>query len=224
MKNSIFSFIALAIFTLGSITISAQVEEREALMSLGDQNAITIDIDNVDKKKLEGYFRSYFKSYGKIKFNRKANEFYMENAKVKTISKEKLNLYIKLQEVDRSGRIYLWIDNGLSFVNSEETVMEFTGAEKLLSDFGLFVESSLIEEELKEAEKNLAKMERDQKILVKDNEKYHKAVEEAQKKIAEMEIAIEENVVKQANKASEIEIHKAGIEEVKMKLEQVGKN
>lgn len=218
--------LTIAILLIGFLftSLSAQVDEREALMSLGDQNALTIDIQNVDQKELESYFKSYFKEYGKVKYNRKGNEYYMNEAKIKSISKDKVNVYAKMEELNKAARLYLWVDSGMSIINSDENEKEFEAASDILVDFSTFIEKSLIEDELKAAEKNLEKMERDLTQLEKDNKKYHSSIEDAQKKIAEMEEAIDQNVKDQENKNQELSIHKEGVEEIRSKLNNVGKS
>lgn len=224
MKKNFLFTIALLVLGFTFNSLNAQVQEKEALMSLGDQNALTIDIQNVDKKALESYYKGYFKEFGKVKFNRKANEYYINEAKIPSISKNRVNVYSKMEELNKAARLYVWIDSGMSIVSSDENENEFKAAKDLLIDFSIHVERSLIEDELKAAEKNLEKMERDIKQLEKDNEKYHKAIEDAQKKIAEMEESIEQNVREQDNKTQEMEIHKEGVEEIRQKLNNVGKS
>ncbi len=224
MKNFKFTIAFFVLLCFSFLNLNAQVEEREALMSLGDQNALVIDIQNVDKKELESYYKSYFKEFGKVKFNRKANEFYMNEAKIKSISKDKVNVYAKMEELNKAARLYLWVDSGMAIINSGEHEKEFDAASDLLVDFSLHIEKSLIEDELKSAEKTLSKSEKDLSQLEKDNSKYHKAIEDAQKKIAEMEEAIEQNVKDQEAKAQEITIHKEGVEDIRTKLNNVGKS
>jgi GT2 family glycosyltransferase len=205
-------------------SMQAQVDERESLMSLGDKNALSIDVQNVDKKALESYFKEYFKEFGKVKYNRKGSEYYIDGAKMKTVSSDKVNVYAKMEELTKAARLYLWIDDGTAFVSSSDTEKEYEAAERLLIDFDIYVEKSLIEDELKAAEKDLAKMERDAKQLEKDNEKYKKTIEDARQKIQEMEEAIIDNEKAQDDKSAEMQIHKEAIEEIVERLNNVGKN
>ena len=202
----------------------AQVEEREGLMSLGDKNALTIDIQNVDKKQLESYFKEYFKEWGKVKYNRKASEYYMDEAKLKPVSSENVYLYAKMEDLNKAARLMVWIDNGQGFVSSTAFEKEYNAAGKMLVEFDIFIEKSMVEDELQAAEKNLGKMERDATQLVKDNEKYVKAIEDARKKIQQMEEAIIDNDKAQDDKSSEMTIHKEAIEEIRERLNNVGKN
>ena len=66
MKKNFLFTIALLVLGFTFNSLNAQVQEKEALMSLGDQNALTIDIQNVDKKALESYYKGYFKEFGKV--------------------------------------------------------------------------------------------------------------------------------------------------------------
>ncbi len=224
MKNLKFTLLVFLLGAFFSSTISGQVEEKEGLMSLGDKNALVIDVQNVDKKKLESFFKEYFKEWGKVKFNRKAGEYYMSEAKLKPVSKEKVDVYAKMEELNKAARLMLWIDNGEGFVSSESFEEQYDDAAKMLVDFDIFVEKSLIETELKDAEKNLGKMERDAKQLMKDNGKYKKTIEDAKAKIIKMEEAIIDNEKAQDDKSAEMKIHKEAIEEIRERLNNVGKN
>lgn len=218
MKNFLYSLVLIATSLLISNQSFGQLEEKEVRMSLGNQNAIALPVDNVTEKSLESYFQSYFRTFGKVKYNRKAKEYFIDKANVDKISKDKVDLYARMLEVEGKVFLFLFVDNGLAFVTSENSENEFRGANVVLKEFELFVRQSLIEEQLKEAEKNLSSMEREIKQLEKDNEKYQKTIEDARKKIEEMEKAIEKNVEEQRTKTEEIEIHKAGVEEIKLRL------
>ncbi len=222
MKKRIFIPFQVLLFSFLSISLIGQVVATQGLMSLGNQDAMSMDIENVNQKSLETYFKSYFKEYGKIKFNRKAKEFFIVEAKMNQVSKNKLDVYAKIEDLNNSTRFYLWIDNGNGFINSSDFTEEYDNAEELLMDFSIYIKKSLIEDELKAGEKALSKAEKDYKQLQKDNDKYHKTIEEALKKIAEMEENIEKNIIDQENKVAEIEIYKNGVEEVKERLKNVG--
>ena len=223
MKKFKFTFLMFLLLGLGSSSLFAQVEEMESEMSLGDKNALVMDVQNVDKKQLESYFKDYFREYGKVKYNRKASEFYMSEAKLKPVSDEKVDVYAKMEDLSKAARLMVWIDNGKGFVNSTDFDREYDATSDLLVDFGIHVEKSLIEDELKEAEKNLGKMERDARQLEKENKKYRDNIEDAEKKIVEMKEAIVENETAQDDKSTEIKIHQEAIEEIRERLNNVGK-
>lgn len=224
MKNSRITILLTFICSVVFSSIQAQVDERESLMSLGDKNALSIDVQNVDQKALESYFKDYFKEFGRVKYNRKGKEYYIEDAKLKSVSSEKVNVYAKMEDLNKAARLYLWIDNGTAFVNSRETEKEYDAVESMLIDFDIYIEKSLIESELKAAEKDLASMERDVSQLEKDNEKYKKEIEKARQTIQEMEEAIIDNEKAQDEKTAEMQIHKEAIEEIVERLNNVGKN
>ncbi len=223
MKTNTLLFTFL-IFISTSLLLHGQIEEKEIAMSLGNQNALTLKVENVDEKGLENYFKSYFRDYGKVKYNRKAKEHYIHDAKVKSVSSDKVDIYAKTIDVNNDILLALFIDNGLGFVNSDDYEDQYDGAVKILNDFHTYIKKSLIEDELREAEKNLSSIERDIKQLEKDNDRYHKTIEDARKKIAEMEEAIEKNIGDQEAKNQELEIHKEGIEEIKDRLKKVEKS
>lgn len=217
-------FLTCLVFIAFSMNLHGQIEEKEIAMSLGNQNALTLKVENVDEKGLENYFKAYFRDYGKVKYNRKAKEHYIHDAKVKGVSSDKVDIYAKTIDVNKDILLALFIDNGLGFVNSQDYEDQYDGAVRILNDFNTYIKKSLIEDELKEAEKNLSAIEREIKQLEKDNERYHKTIEDAKQKIAEMEQAIEKNMGDQEAKTQELEIHKEGVEEIKERLKKVEKS
>ncbi|WP_235297640.1 hypothetical protein [Portibacter marinus] len=224
MKDLKFTFLITFLLALFTFSSWAQVDEMEAQMSLGDKNALVVDIQNVDKKQLESFFKDYFREYGKVKYNRKASEYYITEAELKPVSNDKVDVYAKMEDLNKAARLMVWIDNGTGFLNSTDHEKAYDAAAGMLVDFDIYVEKSLIEEELKDAERALDKMERDARQLEKDEEKYKETIEDAKKKITEMQEALVENERAQDDKSSEIKIHKEAIEEIREKLNNVGKN
>ncbi|MFT4532927.1 MAG: vacuolar-type H+-ATPase subunit I/STV1 [Saprospiraceae bacterium] len=222
MKKIIYTLIAF-VGAIGFIS-GQDVSEHEMSMSLGKQITFSIDIDGADEDMTEDVWKKYVKDYGKSKRNKKAREYYVVGAKVPMIAgSDILDLYVKFEERVGYTTANLWIDNGGSFVNSNEYPREAKGAEEFLFEFYLAVKKKAISEEMKKEEKVLNKMDKSLRKLEKKNTGYHEDIEKAKEKIEKAEKNIEQNLKDQEDQRIIIEQQKKIIEEIIERLNNLGK-
>ncbi|MFT6334985.1 MAG: hypothetical protein ACJATI_001731 [Halioglobus sp.] len=221
MKKVIITLIA---FIGVSGIISAQdVSERDMSMSLGKQTTFSIDIDGADEEMTEDVWKKYVKDYGKSQRNKKAKEYYVIGARVPMIAgSNDLDIYIKFEERVGYTTANLWIDNGGSFINSDENPREAQGAEEFLTEFYLKVKKKAISKEMKKQEKELNKMDKSLRKLVKKNKKYHKDIEKAKEKIEKAERNIEQNLKDQEDQRIRVAQQNKIIEEIIGRLNNLG--
>lgn len=202
----------------------AQVSERAKSMSLGANTAFSVTIDGADKKMTEKYWKKYLKEHGKVEHNKKAKEHYMEQVRIPAISGASLvNIFSKIEEGKDQSTLSLWIDNGSSFVSSDDTPKEAEGAEFFLRDFRIMLTKEVIMEELKDEEDKLKDLNKDLSKLEKKNKDLHKDIEKANEKIRKAEEGIENNLIEQDNKKAELEAQTEKVQEVTERLNSVGK-
>jgi hypothetical protein len=205
-------------------TLHAQVSEKETTMSLGSQNALVVELEGSDSKTAENVWKEFVKEYGKVKKNKKAKEFYMEQTNIPAISgNANCDVYTKFEERARVTLVYFWVDMGDSFLSSSNNEEGYNGADVLLTEYGYAVQKHLITKELEEEKKRLKNLEKDMSKLVKSNKNYHKEIEEATEKIRKAEINIEKNEVAQTNKNEEIVAMVKMVSEIEERLKNVGK-
>lgn len=203
----------------------AQVSEQSTTMSLGNNNAFTVDLPGADKKLAEKMLKEYLKDYGKVEKNKKAKEYYVTQTRVPAIETGGLvNLYAKIEEGKDMAMMTLWVDNGSSFVSSDEIPSEARGVEVFLTDYRNIVVKEVIKNELKDEEDNLEDLEKDLKKLGDKNEDYHKDIAKANEKIAEAEQNIEKNLMERDAKQEEINKQKQLLENVADRLNNVGRD
>lgn len=217
--------IQLAFFVFISSMAFAQSETytKDVSMSLGNQPAFVLDMNEINEKDAANYWQDYMKEYGKIKKNRKADEYYSEGIDIPLVSDKKLDLYSKVEDLKGNSRLYVWIDNGGAFVSESTDPGTTNTAKTFLNDFAVYAEKLHVEELIKMEENQLKDLEKDLKGLEKDKEKFEKTIEKAKETIAENEKSIEENIVSQENKVTEIDDQKNYIIKIKERLAQVGK-
>jgi uncharacterized protein YoxC len=222
MKKSIlFTFL----FALAFFTGQAQMESytKDVSMSLGTLPALVVDLNEIPSKVATDYWTAYLKEYGKLKKNRKADELFAEDIRIPLITPTEIDLFSKVEDLQNDSRIYLWIDQGSAFLSSDQDPAVFKNAKKFVDDFAVYAEKKHVEELLDSAEKDLKGLEKDLKGLGKDKESYEKNIEKAKETIAKMERNIEENIVSQESKVTEIEDQKNMLIKIQERLASIGK-
>ncbi len=220
MKN-----ITLALF-LGLISIplfGQDIREVEKNCSMGNQPAFVINHPNASARMAEQAWEDHMKKNGKSKKNRKSKEFETLEAEINMISSSPLNIYFLAEDGVDMATSYIFFDNNSGFITSASNPEAANGIYEFLTPYVYGVEKLVIEEELKSEEKNLKDLDKDLEKLVKNNEDMHEDIEKWKEKIRQAELDIEKNLQDQESKNTEISNQKNLIEEVKKRLNAVGK-
>ncbi len=206
------------------VSATAQVSESNKTMSLGPKPSFSIDIDGADKKMAENTWKDYLKEFGKVEKNKKAKEYYMTQVRVPLITGAGLvNLFSTVEEGKNMSTVHLWVDNGSSFVSSDDDEEAAIGAIRFLKDYGNIVNKKVIGEELKEEEQSLKKLNKELSKLEKKNKDLHEDIEKAKEKIRKAEEDIVKNLAEQDEKRASIEAQTEKVSEVTKRLNNVGK-
>lgn len=215
----------IIVMFLSSVHLFGQnITERKVSMSLGSQNAFVAEVEGANKKIVEDVFKKMMKEYGKLQENKKAREFFMMATKVSKINgSSPMDIYAKFEEGKGMATTYLWVDLGGAFSNSGEYQKQSEAIKIFMQDYYYECRRIVVQNELKEEEKNLEKLDKELAKLKKQNDGYHSDIEKAKQKILEAEKNIEQNIVDQSTKTSEIDSQKKVVEEVTKKLNSIGK-
>src|SRR5690606_10063860 len=119
------------------------------------------------------------------------------------------------EETGSGSRLYLWIESGGSFINSNDDPDASRNVEKLLREFAQKVKVDQITIELDNQQKALDNLEKNLNKLKKENDSYHKTIEDAKARIAKAEADIAKNVQDQLIRSQEIESQRKVVEEVR---------
>jgi len=158
------------------------------------------------------------KDYGKTKRNKKAKEYYSEEARIPMISSSKnVSLYAKFEEGRNLATAYMWAVVDGEFVDDSE------GLQNFVQDYYLVVRKDVINKEIEEQEKVLKNLDKKMGKLVKKNEGYHKDIEKAEDKIRKAEENIEKNLNEQDEMQAEMIKQKEVLEMIAEKLNNIGK-
>lgn len=207
-------------------TSDAQIMESTKVMSKGQQSSLTIDIPDVSAEYTESVYKDFIKDFkGKTKKDKKSNEWFSDDSKVASIANgAPVDIYSKIESVGNKAVVNMWVDLGTGYINSSTYPREYEEAGKLLAKFAQLVRVRQAEDELALVEKDMKKLDADLKKLKKDNEDYHKEIERCNEKIKEAEKSIVKNEEDQKNKQVNIGTQSEKVESAKTKVNNLKKD
>ena len=206
-----------------AVQLSGQITEQRAAFSLGEQNCFVTVYKDAEKKMVEKTVENAIKEYGKVKRNRKANEWNCLQCSVPGMS-GLTNVYFKVEEGKGQISSYIFYDDGLQFINTENSPEAAATVTNSLKYIGYDVKKQVITKVLEKEEDNLKDRNKEQKKLQDKNKDLHKDIEEYRKKISEAEKNIEKNLQEQEDKKIDIEKQSRVIQDITDRLNNVGKN
>jgi len=209
-----------------------QIEEATKSMSKGAFNALVVDLPQSSYKKAQKMWKKYAKNFrGRLKYDRKTNEYFLDNAEIKDMSDNSIDITAQIYQKGENGsEMTVWFNLGVTYLSSEEHPERFAKAHAILSDFSLLVSADWLKELLKEEEKTLDGMNSELNDLENqklDEEKNIKKQEEiiakAEESIKNSEDNIEKNIEEQAKQETVISDQEKVIEGIKKKLKKLEK-
>ena len=216
MKKLIF---LVALFCL-TYTVNAQTNEEQRLMSLGQNNAISVILIHTAKDYVEKEWTKYIKSFGSKTKKNAAREIFTDDANIAAMSRNTIDIFATVSERGEDTELVVWFDLGGAFLHSEMHPDRYPVAEKMLKEFSLKVSRAAVESELALQESDLQKLadkllrlRQEKQGLEKDIMEYAEKIAEARKKIESL--TEEYNVTKEKRTAQE-----ASVEAVKARLKE----
>jgi DNA repair exonuclease SbcCD ATPase subunit len=222
MKKTAYTLLFSLLFI--GIMNAQTVQEGEWMMSLGKQNAFFADMPEVTKDIAEDVWKEYMKDYGKVKRNKKAKEYYSQEANIPIIGgTQPLNVYAKFDERVDMTTVYLWIDQNAQFINSTTNADQAQTTKDFLANYIMMAQKKAFNKQLEDQEDELKDLNKDLEKLEDKNKDYHEDIEKAKEKIREAEENIEQNLKDQEDQRIRIEQQKKVIEAIIEKINNLGK-
>lgn len=210
--------------------IKSLIKEETKANSKGTYNCLVMELPGTSSKEVGKAWTKFIKKYkGKTKYDRRANEYITEDATLKEMSDNTVDIIAKIEERGQEGSVIsVWYNLGVSYLSSKDYSERYPAGEKLLKDFAKSVSTDMIEAELKEAEKllkdkesDLAKLEKEEKQRTKDIEDYKNTIKKMEQNIVEAENDVKESKEGQGKAKVEIEDQKKVVDEIKQRLESI---
>lgn len=215
------SLIVLVSYSLVYAQSDYEIIEDTLSMSRGEKNAFTLVVPNATASISEDIWKKYVRDFkARTKLDKKSNEWLTDDAQIKAISENTIDIYTKFNENlgAHYTEIVFWFDLGGAYLSSTVHPDKFSFAKSFMNSYGDMVTKVVIEDELKLQEKKLKELDSDLVKLMKDNDEFHKKIQEAQAIIDQMEKNIKVNLNEQDVKKGEIEAQRTTIDNVKTRL------
>jgi vacuolar-type H+-ATPase subunit I/STV1 len=210
--------------------IKTDVLEETGSVSIGRAGScLTMELPGTNKKQVIESWEDYIKEYkGKTKYNKKADEIFTDDATIKEISPNTIDIYAKVTETSNGTKLAVWFDVGLVFLSSQQFADKYPIAEKVVKNFAKTVSAELLEAEVKEQEKllknleeTLKKLEKEKGSKEKEIQEYRQTIKKAEDNIKKAEEEIRTNESEQGAKKKEIETQQKAVEDAKQRLKEV---
>ncbi len=211
---AVFSFLHLS----AQETLQIQVREAPQTMSEGVNNSLVIELWNVDEKTAVKEWRKFTRQFkGKTSREKKMKHWFTDDARIKTISNNTVDIYAWFEENKRTDvtTATFWFNLGGAYVSSQLNPAQYGAAVKVLLDYKASLDLVEAEDEVDAQEKALQDLEDELKKMKKDNEDFHKKIEDAKRLILELEQKIQENLRDQEAKMQEIDTQRKVVENAK---------
>ncbi|MCP4441322.1 MAG: hypothetical protein GY810_20645 [Aureispira sp.] len=231
MKSFVFTLLVVMMSVGASLAqIKVEIKEETRSMSKASANALVMDLPGVNEKDAGKAWSKFSKGFkGKTKYDRKGGEYFTDDATIKDMSDNTVDMVAKVTAKGEEGcEIAVWFNLGASYLSSKDYADRYPAGEAVMKSFANEVSASMIEEELKLQEKilkdmegDLKKLEKDKATREKDIEGYKETITKMEENIVTAEGDIKQNVEDQGAKGTEIEGQTKLIDEIKARLEEV---
>ena len=221
MKNLTFLFFAYFCFAF-SINAQINISEETISMSQGLKNGFSVEMLEITPLEAEKRWAKHLKPYkGKTKKVKNSNEWFTNDAKMKLISNNTVDVYAVFTPIQNGTRLIVWYDLGGNYLNTESHGEKANTGKKVLYDFVLSIKKEQTIVQIKQEEENLSQIQEDIEKLSKTEKDFLKTIEDLKAKIATLEADVKENKTSQSQKKSQLETQKRLIEELQSKLDSI---
>ena len=198
--------ISLVFISFSSFSQKARVQEENFSFSVSaNANSFSVEIPYAKKSFIESRLKKLLKGWGKHKESKGEHSSLM--VEMKDMGKMPFNVYAKLTEGNNEIiSVHFGFDLGGAFLSKREHPEKYKVMESKIIDFASALIKDWISSELKNEEKILNQLEKDQKDLEKRKEHLEKEIEDFQKKITQNEKEIKENIDLQGKKKEAIQL------------------
>ena len=215
-------YLILCLFlSIGCMAQSIQVKETNSDFSAAQNvNALVVEIPYVSQDFIEGKIKKLFKGLGKHKESKKEHIAMM--VELKDFGKMPFNAYA-VSSISNNELISVrfGFDLGGAYLNSKDHPEKYKVIEEIIEDFASKSVKSWVENIVRDENKRLNNLEKEQKDLVKRKENLEKEIKDFERKIDDNKNSIKENLERQSAKKSEIETQKKQVELVEKQLKSL---
>lgn len=186
---------ALALFVGGSATVRADdplaITETRTPMSRGTQPALMVTIPKAQLKAVDAAWKDLLKDY-KAKLKVDKGEIFADNAAIKAIGDNTVDVYSRLTETKEGVLVQVFIDLGGAFMSAATHPEQYKAAENIVYQFAVEQTRVAVGVEIAAAQKILEKMQKEQKKLESDEKDLSREIDKDRQQIKGLEEQIQD--------------------------------
>jgi len=209
-----------------------KISEQIRSMSRGNVSAFVMELPGkvTAIKSVRKEWLDFVKSYkGKTSYNKKIDEVFTDNAFVKGMSENTVDISAKVVSKDEGTlELVVWYNLGVSYLSSQEHAAGVPVAAEMLKEFSKRVYANLLEEQLDAEQKALKLMNSGLKSIQKEATGFDKSIKNYGEQIKEIEtkiVAVKEkeaiNTEEQAKQKAIIDTQDKKIEDMKREIDSM---
>lgn len=194
---------ALVIFASAKINAqSIDVKEGNEKVGGAFRNVLTVIIYESDGPAVLKSWKKLMKD-SNAKVKNSGDEIFADNAMLSDLSSNSIDVYASVKKENEALRFSVAYDLGGTYLSESQNSGGFRAAKKMLYNFALEVTKEAVNQQIKNAEADVKKIEWKQSDLERDKEHLHRDIDNYKDKIATAEKGLEENLkAQQENKKS----------------------
>lgn len=205
-----------------SANAQIKINEDTLSMSQGLKNGFSVEMLQIAPEDAGKRWAKYLKKYkGKTKKSKNLTEWFTNDAKMKLISNNTVDLYAVFTPIQDGTRLIVWYDLGGTYLNSEIHGERAITGKKVLYDFALATKKEQALAKIEEEKEKLSQIQGNLDKLSKNEIEFLKTIEDLKAKIATLEADVKETKSTQSKKQAELQAQKKLIDELQKKLDTI---
>ena len=196
------------------------------MMSRGENNSFTIDFNVGNADAIADLWVDYQKDFKakKPKLDKKANEYFADDARIDKISDNTIDIYSKVaRKSDKGAVLTIWFDLGGAYLSSNRHPDRIAGAREWMAGFEQVVKAAFAKEALEAEEAMLKDLGKEMKDLEKEKENAAKIVEKLQEELEAARRRVAEMDAVLGTKQQQIMEQEKAVEAAKAKVKKMRK-
>ncbi len=192
-----------------------EVKHVYRTMSKGGQPGWQVDVPGAKTSKVSKEWAKLMKSYdGKVSTIKKpSKESYTVGTIIKSISETSIETYATFEKFKDGTRMTVFVDKDGEFIGEDSREEEIKAVKNFLYGFAVEEAQSIIDSEIKDAEKDFSKLESQLKKLQKEHVKLNESIVDNEQAIVDNEKNITDSTSEIAVVEEEIASAKTSMEE-----------
>ena len=183
----------------------------------GPARGYQMTIFRAKEKNIASGWKQFIRGYkGRMDAKNRDDEYFVDDIFIPSISPVEIDITSTMEDVKGNIVMTSYFDMGGIYLNESQNSEAANSAKKLLKQFGIEQMKEVIEQELKDDEKELEKREKDFAQLRKKNKNIHAQLTKLKEQIAENEAALIENLNEQDKTVDRVRAQQTQVRKTQM--------